>query len=97
MNMATDLSKSSLTVIPEFYYEVKEKYHEKVIVLVHRGRMIVAYEDDAVAVREIFNVNEITVYSLFCVAFPESRLYDYLPRMIRRGWRVAVAEGITPP
>ena len=77
-----------------FMNDTKAKHNGDCMVLFRCGDFYEAYEDDAEACAKHLGITLRNENGVREVAFPHHALDIYLPKLIRRGYRIAIADDL---
>lgn len=77
----------------EKYYRIKEM-HSDAVILFRAGDFYEAYETDALLLADMLGLVLTIRKAMTVCAFPHQALDTYLPKIIRNGKRVCIAENI---
>ena len=91
-NMKT-FSDREMEKAPKYYKEMKAKHSDiDTVILFRCGDFYETYCDDAQTCHEILGVSITSNREYRICGFPFFRLDTYLPKLIRKGYRVAICE-----
>ncbi len=93
--------KENLTPLMRQYYQIKQKYPDTIL-LFRMGDFFETFDDDAITTSKVCGItltkrNNGAAGESPLAGFPHHQLDNYLPKIVRAGYRVAVCEQLEDP